>query len=118
MNATLTELFEDVRHATETAKLIAFDGCHKIYVAMDEGQAQWFRDNYNGVSCDDRNFTGSPQEMYDMIVKWYDESCSLRFVQAVETNEENPNDGFTSLVPQGADWEDYEDDEDQEDEDI
>jgi hypothetical protein len=53
-----------------------------------------------------------------MIVKWYNGSCSLRFVQAVETNEENPNDGFHSLVPQGADWEDYEDDEDQEDEDI
>lgn len=117
MNATLTELFDDVKHATETAKLIAFDGCHKIYLAMDEGQAQWFRDNYNGKDCDDRNFSGTPQEMFDMIVKWYNESCSLRFVSAVETNEENPNDGFYSLIPQGADYED-DDEEDQDDEDI
>ena len=49
MNATIEELFEDVAVAMESAKLVAFDGCHKIYLAMDEGQVDWFKMNYNGV---------------------------------------------------------------------
>lgn len=117
MNATLSEMFEDVREATEKAHLIAFDGCHKIYLAMDVVEAKWFRENYNGTDCDDRTFQGSPKEMYDMIVKWYDESCGLRFINAVEHNEENPNAGYTQLVPQGASDE-VEVDEDDEDEEF
>lgn len=114
---TLSEMFEEVREACDSAHLIAFDGCHKIYLAMDNDSAQWFRNNYNGTSCDDRNFTGSPQEMYDMIVKWYEQSCGLRFIHAVETDEENPNNGYTNLVPQFAE-EYFSDEEDDEDEEV
>jgi hypothetical protein len=113
---TLDEMFDDVREACNSAHLVAFDGCHKIYLAMDETQAQWFRDHYNGTSCDDRNFTGSAEEMYELVVKWYEESCPLRFINSVETNEENPNLGYTNLVPQGAEDEDYSEFDDEEEE--
>ena len=113
---TMEDYWLDVREEVQYAKCIAFDGCHKIYLAMDETQAQWFRDNYNGTDCDDRNFTGTPQEMLAKLKEWYEQSCSLRFIQSVEHNEQDPNAGFKSLIPQGAsDAEDsWYDDEDEE----
>jgi hypothetical protein len=45
------------------------------------------------------------QQMLDKVKEWYENSCSLRFVSAVETVEEgkDPNEGFTDLIEQGAD---------------
>ena len=81
---------------------MAFDGCHKIYLAMDEVEAKWFAENYNGVHCDgNQTFRGTPEEMLAMVEEWYNESCALKFVQAVSHNEENPNAGYISLVDQG-----------------
>ena len=34
------------------------------------------------------------------VVGWWDESCPLRFVNAVTTNHADPNAGFTDVVPQ------------------
>lgn len=99
---TMEDYWHDVREAVQYAQLIAFDGCHKIYLAMDETQAQWFRNNYNGTDGDDQNFTGTPDEMYQRLVKWYEGSCFLKFIESVETNEADPNEGFTNLIPQGA----------------
>lgn len=109
MNATLSELFEDVKDATEKAHLVAFDGCHKIYLAMDEIEAKWFEESDYTIK------KGSPSEMYRTALAWYDESCGLRFINAVEHNEENPNAGYTALVPQGASDEvEVDDNEDEE----
>jgi hypothetical protein len=120
MTKTLEELFDRVETAVEDAILVAFDGCHKIYLAMDEEQADWFRTNYNGTNCTDRTFTGTPEEMFATLKVWWDESCGLKFINAVTTDHENPNAGYTSLIGQG-DWMDDEeflsqDDEDDEDE--
>jgi hypothetical protein len=43
------------------------------------------------------------QQMLDTVKKWYEASCSLRFVQAVETvaDDVDANEGFTSLIEQG-----------------
>lgn len=109
---TLPDYFDPVIDAVENALLIAFDGCHKIYLAMDEGEANWFRENYNGVHCDDRTFEGTPEEMLNLLVTWWDNSCSLKFITAVHTNHADPNAGYISLIGQG-DW--CEDDEDEED---
>jgi hypothetical protein len=99
----MSEYWEDIEDALQYAHLIAWDGCHKIYLAMDEGQEQWFKKNYkeeeDTTSC---NFVGSTQEMLKMIQRWWEFSCPLRFVQSVETNHEDPNAGFKSLIPQGA----------------
>lgn len=102
--------FDKVEDAIDDAILIAWDGCHKIYLAMDDYEAKWFAEEYPHV------LKADAKTMLATIIKWYEESCPLRFVSAVEHNEENPNAGFTTLVAQGADEEDREDDEDEDDE--
>lgn len=112
---TIEDHWSDVEYAVDDAHLIAFDGCHKIYLAMDEYEAQWFRENYNGKECDDRTFEGTAQAMLEKLKEWYEGSCPLRFIQSVERNERDPNAGFKSLIPQGASDDDgWYDDEDEE----
>jgi hypothetical protein len=95
----------------QSAKGIAFDTCHKIYVLMDDEQMALMREyGYDTLITSDEM---SEEEMYRTVSEWYEDSCSLRFIQAVETNQENPNAGFSDIVAQGAEWED-EDDEDEE----
>ena len=94
------ESIEEGFHAAEEflkdSILVAFEGCHKIYLAMDETDAEFYRANYEFI------VEGSYEEKYNAIVQWYEDSCPLRFITAVYTNEENPNDGFIQLVGQGA----------------
>jgi hypothetical protein len=47
----------------------------------------------------------SSDEMFELVEDWYDNSCSLRFIQSVSTNHINPNAGFESLISQGEDYE-------------
>jgi hypothetical protein len=42
----------------------------------------------------------NPDDMLDEVKKWYEDSCSLRFIQAVSTNDIDPNLGFESLISQ------------------
>lgn len=111
---SLEEGWSATAEYTENALLIAFDGCHKIYLAMDEAQAKWFKENYNGRDCDDRTFEGTTEEKLAMLKKWYDDSCALKFIQAVWVNKTNPNAGFVNLISQGAEWEDEEGEEEYE----
>lgn len=108
---TMEDYWDDVKREVEYAKCISFDGCHKIYLAMDDTQAQWFKENYNGEECDDMTFEGTAEEMFELLKKWYENSCSLKFIQSVTTNEADPNEGFESLIPQCAEDEDEEDEE-------
>ena len=48
----------------------------------------------------------TPDEMFSLLNKWYEQSCFLRFINAVETVEGDPNKGFTDLIEQGAEDED------------
>jgi len=105
----MDDYWNDVEVAMEYAHLVAFDGCHKIYLAMDEEQAEWFRKNYNGKDCTDMNFAAPAKVMLEKVREWYG------FVSSVQTNHEYPNKGFVSLIPQGAD-EVYEDEDEDEDE--
>lgn len=105
MTKTLEELMEPVEAVITDAKLVAFDGCHKIYLAMDDEEATWFRLNYNFI------VQSSPDVMLQAVTDWYEASCLLRFVSAVRSNPENPNEGFTTLVEQGADADDEDEDE-------
>jgi hypothetical protein len=108
----IPSLFVPVAEAMDEAILVAFDGCHKIYVAMDEVEADWFRESDYQI-CE-----ASPEFMLVMVANWYKQSCPLKFVNAVRHNAENPNAGYTDLIPQGAGEEDEDwDDEDDEDED-
>ncbi len=125
------DLVEDY---TENARGIAFENCHKIYVLMDTYQVALMREyEYEFVITDKEQ---TPSEMLATLKEWFEKSCPLRFIEAVETNHEDPNAGFTTLVEQGAtdyeecedcddptcrgvcyDYEDEDEDEDEEDED-
>ena len=89
-------LFEKVEDALyESERLIAWDGCHKIYVAMDATEAAWFRENYPEVVEND-----DVDVLLGTLAEWWDASCSLRFINAVQHCESNPNAGFTTLIGQ------------------
>ena len=89
----------EVEDAVEDAHLIAFDTCHKIYLAMDEEQAEWFLAEYP------ETYIGTPKAMLARLHEWYDQSCGLKFIQAVTTDHDDPNAGYESLIPQGAEQE-------------
>jgi len=106
---------EDVASALQVAKGITWELMHKIYIAMDDEQME----QMTGYGYDMIPVT-STTEALETLMQWYDESCSLKFVQAVETNHDDPDAGFTSLIPQGYDedeedgwgiWQEEEDDD-------
>ena len=117
--------FTDVEIVLPHAKGIAFDGCHKIYVLMDKEQVEKMTGYGYGVDEGSYLLTAdkmSKAEMLDTLETWFAESCSLRFIHGVSSVPEgtDPNEGFTSLIEQGADWRDDEDedyDDEEEDED-
>jgi hypothetical protein len=93
-----------VEVAVEMAKGIAFDTCHKIYVLMDDEQMEQMKQwGYDPLLSSDEL---TPSEMLKTIRKWYADSCGLKFVQAVRTNHDDPNEGFISLIGQGEDYDD------------
>lgn len=120
-----------VEEYTEDAKGIAFDTCHKIYVLMDTEQVAQMREYEYDLIHTSEEMT--PSQMLDTLKEWFAKSCFLRFIQAVETNTEDPNAGFTTLIEQGATEHeecedcddptcqgacyDYEDEEDEDEED-
>jgi hypothetical protein len=108
----------DVEIVLPHAKAIAFDGCHKIYVLMDNDQVEKMTGYGYGVDEGSYLLTAdkmSKREMADTLETWYQESCGLRFINAVSTVDGDPNEGFTDLIAQGADWEEDEDEDDYED---
>ena len=99
MNDTeIEEAWESVREALEKAKGMYWDGCHKIYIAMDDEEVAKMKEY--GYEYHKPNF--------DELKDWFDKSCGLKFVSAVYYNEEDPNAGYVNLIPQFA----FEDDED------
>lgn len=96
----MDEAWEDVRSAVNRAHGMYWDGCHKIYLAMDaEEKTNMIEIGYEHHKPD-----------FEKLKTWYDESCFLRFVSAVSTNHDNPNAGFDDLIPQGFDEEEEFDD--------
>lgn len=96
--------YAPVEEALATASGIGFDGCHKIYVLMDDNQMDLMRKyGYDKlISATD----STPAQMLATVAEWYDQSCGLRFVESVATMPEGrENEGFEALIPQGA--EDY-----------
>ena len=107
---TLTEVFDTlVKERVSEAKAIAFDTCHKIYLLMDNEQVELMRTyGYNPLITSEE---ATPEEMLATLQEWYEDSCGLRFIDAVSTNHENPNAGFETLIGQGDFAEDEEDED-------
>ena len=91
-----------IKQYLQNARGIAWDECHKIYVLMDDRQMELMaKYGYDRlIKAQDT----TPEEMFNTLIWWYEDSCGLRFIEAVRTNESNPNKGFTSLVGQGEEW--------------
>jgi len=86
-----------------SAKAIAWDNCHKIYILMDSEQVELMRSyGYDPLITNEEM---NPDDMFGLVQEWYEDSCGLRFIQAVSTNHINPNAGFESLISQGEDYE-------------
>jgi len=102
----LDTAWDAVDEYAKDAILAAWDGCHKIYLAMDEYEADWFRKEYAEHIAE-----ASDADLVETIVDWYEESCSLRFISAVWHNEADPNNGFVTLISQFAEFADADDDD-------
>ena len=95
-----------VTEFTDKAKLVAFDGCHKIYIAMDDGEAGWY------VAQEWDLFRGSSEQMAEKVWEWYESSCGLEYVDATSTGQNSTDtehfSDFHRVIPQGAearwDW--------------
>lgn len=95
-------VLQPVADFIDEAVLVAWDGCHKIYLALDEAEATWFADHYGETVRD------KPDVMMAYVIRWWEDSCGLRFVSGVRSNPEDPNAGFVDIVPQFADYEEEE----------
>ena len=90
---------ELIEERVSEARAIAWDTCHKIYLLMDDEQVELMREyGYDPLITKEEM---KPEEMLSTLEKWYEDSCGLRFVEAVSTNHIDPNAGFESLVEQG-----------------
>lgn len=92
-----------VEETVPRAHSIAFDGCHKIYVLLDDEQTrQMIEYGYrsDGSTMLLRSEGATSEQMLEALREWFDESCGLRFINAVRTVPGDPNDGFTSLIAQ------------------
>ena len=89
-----------VEDILEKAISITWEGCHKIYVCLDqESHKQQVRWDYEMVPVKDK------AEALNQLYEWFDVSCGLRFIQAIEGE-----DTFHDVIPQ-FDYDEYEEDE-------
>lgn len=97
------------------AKGIAWDTCHKIYILMDDEQMT-LMEQYEYDPLISAN-TMTPKEMFDTVWRWYEDSCGLKFIQAVSTFP-NGEEDFHEIIGQFNDPNDEEeeiqDDEEEE----
>jgi hypothetical protein len=100
-----SEMVDEIGYYTSIAKGIAWDTCHKIYILLDDEQMRLMADYEYDPLISSAEMT--PAEMTAQVVEWFQNSCGLRFVNAVETNTADPNAGFTDVIPQG--WTDPDD---------
>lgn len=99
--------FDLVKERVVDAKAIAWDTCHKIYLLMDDEQVELMRTyGYDPLITSDEM---SPDKMFETLQEWFDDSCGLRFIQAVATHPADPNEGFETLIGQFDDEDEYDD---------
>lgn len=98
---------QKLQEALSKAVGLAFDGCHKIYVILDDDQFQLQEEYGYGEGGTELIAIGSEagrKRAARTVREWFDESCGLRFVSAVRMDHDNPNAGYSDIVAQGDDW--------------
>jgi len=87
---------EAIRTALHNASGIAWDTCHKIYILMDDEQME--KTAEYGYDPLIKATDSTPEEMFNLLRDWYDNSCGLRFISTVKTVE--LGSGFYDIVGQ------------------
>ena len=95
----------EVATAIKFAKGIAFDGCHKIYICMDDEQVSQMR-GYEYGKDGSYLITDQAESWLTVIQGWWEESCGLKFIEAVSTRGTDTK--FDTLIGQGEFDEDEE----------
>lgn len=96
--------FAKALEAAYKAEAVAFDGCHKIYFLMDQNQVTLSRSYGYGSDAGTLLVTRydlDARSLYHLAKGWYKDSCGLRFIQSVATNDDG-SDEYTALIEQGA----------------
>lgn len=89
----MKDKWQQVSERVANAHAIAWDNCHKIYVLMDSEQVKLMREyGYDPLITKDQ---ATADSMLNTLKKWYENSCGLRFIEAVSTAT-----GFESLIEQ------------------
>jgi len=108
---SIVDKFSEIEEYLSEAKGIAWDGCHKIYILMDDQEVAKMREyEYDPLFTSDEK---TPAEMFVSVLRWYRESCSLRFIQVTSTTEEGTD--FYALIPQFFEDEEFDAEEEIED---
>jgi hypothetical protein len=102
---SITDKLGELHEVLSDAKGIAWDTCHKIYIMMDDQEVSQMRDYEYDPLLTSADTT--PEQMLAEVLRWYNDSCSLRFIDVTSTGENGTE--FYSLMGQ---FEDEEDDED------
>ena len=74
---------------------VSWDGCHKIYLSMDKAQHDLMIELGYTRTIENNN----PYITKQKVEEWYEDSCSLRFIDAVFT-EPDDTDRFVTIVAQ------------------
>ncbi len=106
--SSIVEKLSELDEYLEEAKGIAWDNCHKIYIMTDNQEVEQMRKyGYDPLITSDEM---TPAEMLGTVLKWYNDSCGLKFIDITSTTDTGTE--FYALVPQFfADEDEEEDDE-------
>ena len=84
-----------ITKAVKGADAVTWDGCHKIYIPMGS-QVEYMEElGYEVLRIGEDLDEAAAATL---LQSWYDESCSLRFIQKVSPPGNNEN--FTSIISQ------------------
>lgn len=93
---------EAVQNAVDGAVSIAWEGCHKIYIQLDQAShEEMIGFGYTPIPIQDND------KAVQQLWEWFDNSCRLRFINATKKNGQQTD--FIDVIPQGE--YDSEDDE-------
>lgn len=99
---TFKDFESDVAEALKGARAIAWDECHKIYILKDEAQLQKIIGyKYPEIVTSEQL---DEEQMLIQLNEWWDESCSLRLVNSIESGEHG-SDIFNQIIAQFDDEE-------------
>lgn len=105
---TVEDYLYEIESEVSEADSACFDGCHKIYIMKDPlGTAQMREYEYEHIVPITKE---NQSEVVKTIIDWFNDSCGLKFINAVE-NDGRENEHYITVIGQ------FDLDEDEEDED-